>query len=97
MKKTVLFSLLILPWFAACFEDKGNYNYAELDDIKIEGIPAEIEVLGFVENIKLKRQTMRNNARRGDCSYCFHLLRMFYLIVRQGWLGTCVLEYMTSS
>ena len=52
---------------------------------------------GFVENIELKRQTMRNNARRGDCSYWYHTLRMFYLIVRQGWLGTCVLEYMTSN
>ena len=51
---------------------------------------------GFVENIELKRQTMRNNARKGDCSYCFYLLMMVYLIVKQGWLGSCVLEYMTS-
>ena len=52
---------------------------------------------GFVENIEWKRQTMRNNVRKSVCSYWYHTLRMFYLIVRQGWLGTCVLEYMTSN
>ena len=52
---------------------------------------------GFVENIELKRQTMRNNARKGVGSYWYHILRMVYLIVRQGWLGTYVLEYMTSN
>ena len=73
MKKTVLFSLLILPWFVACFEDKGNYNYAELDDIKIEGIPAEIEVLGFVENIKVSPTltTPEGEIAQDDPNYTF--------------------------
>ena len=29
---------------------------------------------GFVENIELKRQSMRNKARRGDCSYWYHII-----------------------
>ena len=40
-------------WLTSCFEDKGNYDYVEVDEIKIEGIPAEIEVLGYVENIQV--------------------------------------------
>ena len=53
MKKIVFLLLLILPWLISCFEDKGNYDYVEVDEIKIEGIPAEIEVLGYIENIQV--------------------------------------------
>ncbi len=35
----------------ACLEDKGNYEYTDLAEIKVEGIPAKVEVLGYVENI----------------------------------------------
>lgn len=52
MKKNILAFLFIISLFAAsCIDDKGSYDYTELADIKIEGIPSVVEVLGYVENI----------------------------------------------
>lgn len=53
MKKIILLSLLVLPWLVACINDKGNYDYAEIEELQIEGIPATLEVLSYVENIKV--------------------------------------------
>lgn len=35
----------------ACFDDKGNYDYRELDEIEITNIPEEVAVLANAENI----------------------------------------------
>ena len=51
MKRNILILLFVIPLFAACIDDKGNYDYTELENIKIEGIPSVIEVLGYAENI----------------------------------------------
>jgi len=55
MKKLIfIFTLLtaiLLP--TGCFNDLGNYDYTELDEITITGLPDELELLGFVDNITL--------------------------------------------
>ena len=51
MKKSILTFLFTMSLFVACVDDKGSYDYMELADIKIEGIPSVMEVLGYVENI----------------------------------------------
>lgn len=51
MKKSILAFLFIISLFVACVDDKGSYDYMELGDIRVEGIPSVMEVLGYVENI----------------------------------------------
>lgn len=51
MKKYIISLLFALPLFSACFKDKGNYDYTELPEITITGVPTEIEVLANLENI----------------------------------------------
>lgn len=41
----------MIPLLYSCFVDKGNYDYTELPEIKIEGIPAQIDVLSFADRI----------------------------------------------
>lgn len=54
MKKIIYaIAVFMLPFCMACFEDKGNYDYVELDEITIEGIPSTLEVLSYVENITI--------------------------------------------
>lgn len=57
--------------FTACVEDEGNYNYSELDEITIEGIPQPIEVLSKVDNIKLSPKFFANGKAitPGDPNY----------------------------
>ena len=52
MKKSIfsLFALAVLL-LTSCIEDKGNYEYNELPEITISGLPAYVQVLGNVEYI----------------------------------------------
>lgn len=38
----------------SCYDDKGNYDYRELDEIEITNIPEEIAVLANAEHIVVK-------------------------------------------
>lgn len=53
--KKIIYAIVvfILPFCMACFEDKGNYDYVEVDEITVEGIPSTLEVLGYVEHIQV--------------------------------------------
>jgi hypothetical protein len=53
MKHAIL-SILLLPLLAACFEDKGNYDYREMPRLTITGIPALVEVLGNAERLVVR-------------------------------------------
>ena len=37
----------------SCVDDKGNYDYHELPEVKVEGIPAVTEVLAYLDHIKI--------------------------------------------
>jgi len=45
--------LFMLLGLCSCIEDNGNYDYIELAEITIEGVPETIEVLGYVDNITI--------------------------------------------
>jgi len=45
--------LCVLPLFAACVNDDGNYDYKELAEITIENVPAKMELLGYVDRIQV--------------------------------------------
>lgn len=57
--------------FTACVEDEGNYNYKELDEITIKGIPENIEVLSKVDYIKINPKIYANGKEitNGDPNY----------------------------
>lgn len=51
MKRYVIALLACVVLLTSCHKDIGNYDLKDLGDIKIEGIPATLEVLGFVDRI----------------------------------------------
>jgi hypothetical protein len=51
MKKYITALLLAVTCFTSCYKDKGNYNYNEPTDMKVEGIPPLIEVIRKVERL----------------------------------------------
>ena len=53
MKKTIFALLAVLSLFTACIDDNGTYDYNELADISIEGIPELTEVLAYLDHVKL--------------------------------------------
>lgn len=53
MRKNIIKWLCVLPLFAACVNDDGNYDYKELTEITIENIPAKMELLGYVDRIQV--------------------------------------------
>ncbi|MDR1274123.1 MAG: hypothetical protein LBK12_06195, partial [Odoribacteraceae bacterium] len=52
MKKLIPY--LLIPFLAACFEDKGNYSYREVADLTITGIPEIIEVMANAERVVVR-------------------------------------------
>ena len=57
MKKvTILLYSFMLLGLCSCVEDNGNYDYVELAEITIDGVPETIEVLGYVDNITIDPQ-----------------------------------------
>lgn len=53
MKKYVIIIIAIMPWLFSCMKDKGNYDYTELAEIRVEGVPEVIEVLAFIDRIQV--------------------------------------------
>ncbi len=51
MKKHIFTLILVLPLLAGCFDDKGNYEYKDLGEITVTGIPAELELLSYLDRI----------------------------------------------
>ena len=39
--------LMILIILTACYEDKGNYDYHEIDEVRVKGIPESVEIDRF--------------------------------------------------
>ena len=38
---------------SSCYDDEGNYDYRELDELEITNIPDEISVLAHAEYIQI--------------------------------------------
>lgn len=51
MKKYKFLIFLLVPFWVACIDDKGNYDYQDLGDIIIENVPDVIEVLSNADHI----------------------------------------------
>ena len=51
--KNIIYFIPVIMCLAlySCFDDKGNYDYRELDEIEITNIPEEVAVLAYAENI----------------------------------------------
>ena len=56
MKKVSILYWFMLLGLCSCIDDNGNYDYVELAEITIEGVPETIEVLGYVDNITIDPQ-----------------------------------------
>ena len=57
MKRYKLFVLLFIPLISSCFDDKGNYDYHEVAEITIEGLPELLEVVGEPNTLWLPPQS----------------------------------------
>ena len=69
-----LISLLVIPLWVACFEDKGNYNYRDMGDITIENIPDVIEVLANADPVVINPKvfsTLEGEIKDGNPDYQF--------------------------
>ena len=53
MKRYKLFVLLFIPLISSCFDDKGNYDYHEVAEITIEGLPELLESLQRITRTSL--------------------------------------------
>lgn len=60
MKKTTIIKNTFVGMFAlcnalmvSCVKDEGNYDYATLAEITVEGIPPMTEVLAYIDHIKI--------------------------------------------
>lgn len=75
MKKyRFLLPLLMVPFWIACFEDKGNYHYQDMGDIVIENVPELIEVLSNADRIVVNPKvtsTIEGEIKDGDPGYEF--------------------------
>ena len=49
MKNIILFSFIF--FLMSCYDDKGNYDYREMAEIRIENLPETLEILGGIEHI----------------------------------------------
>ena len=49
MKNIILLSFIF--FLMSCYDDKGNYDYREMAEIKIENLPETLEILGGIEHI----------------------------------------------
>lgn len=65
---------IFLGVFSSCYDDKGNYDYHEIQDIKINNIPKLVEVLASVEQIKVTPEvvsSLKGVVEDGDADYEF--------------------------
>ena len=72
MKKTIFALLAVLSMFTACINDDGTYDYNELADITIEGIPELTEVLAYLDHVKISPRfysSIDGEIKPGDPNY----------------------------
>ncbi len=74
MRKNMIWkSLCLIPFFlTGCIDDKGNYDYNEVAELTISNVPELIEVLGYVENIKVSPKivsSLEGEIKAGDPNY----------------------------
>ncbi|HTG54695.1 MAG TPA: PKD-like family lipoprotein [Niabella sp.] len=51
MKKYIIALLLVVTCLTSCYKDKGNYEYVELGEMKVEGIPGVIHLVRKVDRL----------------------------------------------
>lgn len=52
--KNIIAATVAVFALSACYDDKGNYDYSEIPEISIEGIPENITAIQKVDTIKFK-------------------------------------------
>ena len=57
MKVKYILWMWCMLFFASCFEDEGNYNYAEVEDIEIGIEPSKIVYVGQPLDIPITLKT----------------------------------------
>lgn len=78
MKNIIGCCLCSLFLLAACIDDNGNYDYRELAEIKVENVPEVIEVLGYVDHIRISPKfvsSIEGEIKAGDPNYtvCYRI------------------------
>ena len=74
-KACVLFASLMLLtscFLSSCINDDGSYDYVELADITIEGIPEVTEVIAYLDHIKMSPRfisSTEGEIKPGDPNY----------------------------
>ena len=74
MKRNKYLAFLLLPFFVACFDDKGNYDYHGVGDIVIENVPELLECLAYADHIVVSPKvtsTMEGEIKDGNPNYEF--------------------------
>ena len=70
MKTKYIVLILCAFFFTSCFEDKGNYKYAEVDDIKVDGIASRYIVLSYVDKLNIP---VTLNTQYTDLEYAWYI------------------------
>jgi hypothetical protein len=75
MKRSIIIILTALVTFlAACYKDKGNYDYHEINDVQISGLAASYSyLLGTNLHIEPKIQNKTNDTSAFDCYWILTL------------------------
>lgn len=71
--------LIIILLLCSCFSDKGNYDYAEIKDVVIEGVTDQImyDKISFMDTLEINPVlTFRNGANIADYEYEWKLVPM---------------------
>ena len=69
MKRSFIIILIAyITFLSACYKDKGNYDYNEINDVQISGLPASyVYVLGTDLHIAPKIQNKTNDTSAYNC------------------------------
>ena len=63
--KSLFLLVAIAGGISACADDKGNYNYHDIPEVKIEGIGSSIQALAY-QNLSIPVQQMAWKPMRID-------------------------------
>lgn len=74
MKKyNYIILLLTTVLFAACYEDIGNYDYSEKEEITVTGIKGEYTVTAFVDSLNLTPTIVSNVDENAEFDYTWEI------------------------
>nr|WP_306447976.1 PKD-like family lipoprotein [Odoribacter splanchnicus] len=79
----------------SCYDDKGNYDYRELDEIEITNIPEEIAVLANAEHIVVKPKVVskeEGEIKADNPNYSFAYYYSELVTDENGFLKCAVLD-----